>query len=665
MEKLLFKTISKGIFILFMLIIFVASYAIYDHEYKNNINELNELINQLSLSYAKQNEDKINEDLKKDYLNRLEVIDYMLRQHEQITNDKLNTLASMMEVDNISLINNQGVIIYSSNVDNVGINLKQYPKTLESIKELIENEDKTYNIDLNRSLIEHNDIVYMGLRVEAENYRIVEIGVDKKRLYKNAESLKINEIIKSMPTIYNRTIFMVNAKTNELEAIIGNNNQILNFGKVNDQNLNYDKLFKLFYTGGYANINGEKVILLTKNMGDKILGIYVSVVPLYKNIIYNITIVSIICGFIFIVIWLIVKKCVEEYALHDIKLLTDSILKIKSGKKNVDFSIKYDTELKRLKELLEWWNNSYNNKAKRMSHLVKCINADIGVFECLFELKQGFYTDTVKDILSIDKEKWQEYRNNPHLFKYFLLGLQKDYKFKDDYVFYKQKYIKINIFEEQNEFYGTVYDKTKEISQDLEMKRVKERSEIDLLTKVSNRKKLEEYMQAVFKTEQKSGLLLIFDLDNFKKVNDNEGHPVGDLVLKQFADCLKTAFRKQDLIARIGGDEFVIFIENDIDKILLKKKLEKLLALINKTMEKYNKLYNLSTSIGVAYIDESVNSYEDLYRYADAGLYIAKNLGKNRYYINERKIKCIKSNCTRCKGECVKSELLRLNSLGK
>lgn len=663
MKKLLLKKISKSISILFILVICSFLYINYTNEYRNHLGELTELANQLVLSYQENNinKEKVNESLENEYLSKLSMINYMLQKDEKsISNDRLKEIAKNLSVDNISLIDSQGVIIYSSNADNVGIDLKYYPQTIASIRELIMDKNKIYNVDLEREFKEGNNIAYMGLKVNSPSYKIIEIGIDKKNLYKTAEVLKINDIIKAMPTIYDRTIFLVDKQSGELNAISENNSQFLDIANVNEADKQYVNFLNDYTQGGYADINGDKVLLLTRNIGENVLGIYISANLIYKNVLYNILSFIIICGMIFVVIWWIVKKSIEEYALQDINNLSQNIEQLKSGNMNVNFTTKYNTEIKLLSELMEWWRCSYQNKSKRMSHLIKGINKDIGIFECLFDFNQGFYTDTVKEILSIDDELWYKYKSNPYEFKCFLENIALQYKFKDEYIFYKQKYIKLNVFTEENVFYGTIYDKTKEVYQSIEMQMVKAKSEIDLLTDVANRKKLEEYMTQLFGTNRRTGVLLIFDLDNFKQVNDNEGHPVGDKVLKQFADCLKTVFRQQDLIARIGGDEFVIFIENNIDKDLLKCKLDTLLERINLSMKKYNELYSLSTSIGIAYLDKSIKSYDDLYRYADAGLYIAKSLGKNRYYINERKIKCIKSNCTRCKGECVKSELLRL-----
>src|SRR5699024_2592316 len=122
--------------------------------------------------------------------------------------------------------------------------------------------------------------------------------------------------------------------------------------------------------------------------------------------------------------------------------------------------------------------------------------------------------------------------------------------------------------------------------------------------------------------------------DNFKLVNDDLGHPVGDEVLKIFSSCLTNFFRENDIISRIGGDEFIVFINDNIEEDNLIEKLNEILNNIRKDLKYYYKNYGLSTSIGVAYKNKQNSTYEKLYKEADSALYKAKNLGKDRFYIN-------------------------------
>ena len=157
-------------------------------------------------------------------------------------------------------------------------------------------------------------------------------------------------------------------------------------------------------------------------------------------------------------------------------------------------------------------------------------------------------------------------------------------------------------------------------------------SRIDSMTEVANRRHYEERLTASLSQSQRQMqaiTLLYLDIDNFKSINDNYGHLVGDAVIKTFAQRLQSCVRIEDLVARLGGDEFAIMIENtqaDSGDIIAKK----LLALMQKPMIIEGVSVRVSTSIGVTF-SQNVISTNDLMRLADQALYAAKAAGRNTF----------------------------------
>lgn len=188
------------------------------------------------------------------------------------------------------------------------------------------------------------------------------------------------------------------------------------------------------------------------------------------------------------------------------------------------------------------------------------------------------------------------------------------------------------------------------------------RAEYDRLTGLHNRNGFEERAEAFLKEENPGGALILMDLDNFKRVNDCEGHPAGDRVLCLFAECLRAAFRREDVIGRLGGDEFVVLICNPVPARILEEKFAALLAQVHEKLRECYEKYRLSASIGAVPVDGSVRDYRKLYRCADTALYISKYMGKDRYYINEKMIDCMRRECIGCRTDCPRSRLLREGS---
>jgi len=124
--------------------------------------------------------------------------------------------------------------------------------------------------------------------------------------------------------------------------------------------------------------------------------------------------------------------------------------------------------------------------------------------------------------------------------------------------------------------------------------------------------------------------ILIIDIDNFKKVNDAYGHPVGDSVLKAVADKIRKTIRNIDVPARYGGEEFaVILIGTDArGAVKMAERLRK--AVMNTTFSGENSTFNVTISTGISTYAEHIKRKEELIERADRALYQAKNSGRNR-----------------------------------
>ncbi len=121
---------------------------------------------------------------------------------------------------------------------------------------------------------------------------------------------------------------------------------------------------------------------------------------------------------------------------------------------------------------------------------------------------------------------------------------------------------------------------------------------------------------------------VIIDLDNFKQINDTFGHDFGDEVLKEFAGNIKSAFRSNDIVGRIGGDEFCVMAQNIKQHEILLKKARELCARLEKTYEKDGEKRSVSASIGVAFTDTNTYDYTALFKSADGAMYRVKKSGK-------------------------------------
>ena len=176
-------------------------------------------------------------------------------------------------------------------------------------------------------------------------------------------------------------------------------------------------------------------------------------------------------------------------------------------------------------------------------------------------------------------------------------------------------------------FYSIGLDITKER---LQMEKLRHKAEKDTLTGVYNRETMKQQLQSYLIENPKTvNALIMVDTDNFKQINDTHGHITGDLVLSEMAAGMKRNVRKDDLVGRIGGDEFTIFLKNISSATTAMDKAEELLAMFQQLFSNEKKPIAVTCSMGIAMYPRDGESFQELYECADKALYQAKQRGKN------------------------------------
>lgn len=167
---------------------------------------------------------------------------------------------------------------------------------------------------------------------------------------------------------------------------------------------------------------------------------------------------------------------------------------------------------------------------------------------------------------------------------------------------------------------------------------LKKQADMDFLTEVYNRATTQKLVtEAVSKKILGKGIhaFLICDLDNFKTVNDTLGHQMGDKVLVDAANILKKHFRKTDIIGRLGGDEFIVLIQNINSFSAIKNTVGRLVKEFQRTYGEGEQAVNTSVSIGISLSPLQGSDFSTLYNKADKALYIVKENGRNGFAIFE------------------------------
>lgn len=163
-----------------------------------------------------------------------------------------------------------------------------------------------------------------------------------------------------------------------------------------------------------------------------------------------------------------------------------------------------------------------------------------------------------------------------------------------------------------------------------EMHLLKMDSSTDAMTGLYNRRYLEQYF-LLHDREEEISALIHMDLDNFKALNDTLGHQAGDDLLVRMAQLIQKHFRKTDCVARVGGDEFVVFMPHLAAEENALTRVQSLLAQLPIVIAEKGERIEISASIGVAFSRAGQpHTYQELYDWADKAMYQAKKAGKGK-----------------------------------
>ena len=179
---------------------------------------------------------------------------------------------------------------------------------------------------------------------------------------------------------------------------------------------------------------------------------------------------------------------------------------------------------------------------------------------------------------------------------------------------------------------GMIHDIDDLKSDALDMQKQAQRDELTkLLNKNSTQREVVDYLST--REDPFLSAMLLLDLDNFKTVNDTLGHMYGDAVLTQVGNTLRNMFRAQDVVGRIGGDEFMVLLKDLPNLDVVQDRCKLLVETLGNQLGQLMPNLPVSVSVGAAIAPRDGSGFADLYRHSDEALYTAKRKGKNQFKV--------------------------------
>ena len=296
-----------------------------------------------------------------------------------------------------------------------------------------------------------------------------------------------------------------------------------------------------------------------------------------------------------------VNMCVEHYDEKIVLILLHNIT---------------DTTLSQQKML------QYSNESILLNNtLQKILDSQNALLFVTHENEISYVNEQFMEYFDI-KNNSELKRKNLKIYQY-LDGDLKDYEALFERVNDKEEYIVIN-----NDTFilqASCIESARRLFTLSKVTKLTKNMQIDPLTGIYNKKYFNSYFEKLIR-EKKECVLVVLDIDDFKKINDTYGHQIGDKILKEFATLIQNNIRGNDLFARWGGEEFLLLLENtNVDNALMK--VEQLRKIVDQYV--FQDIGHMTVSFGVSKKEECDDMHSLLFR-ADKALYEAKDAGKNR-----------------------------------
>lgn len=283
---------------------------------------------------------------------------------------------------------------------------------------------------------------------------------------------------------------------------------------------------------------------------------------------------------------------------------------------------------------IQLWNSfMQNHSAMRPDEIL-----GKNIFETFAELPEAWFKRKVQSVFVLENSAFTTWEQRPYLFKF------KNYRPVTgiaDFMYQNSTIIPLKDTKGKVQHICLiVYDVTEVAVNRMQIQeanaRLHEISRTDGLTGLLNRKTWEQETHSIFRRHQRHTFdccLIMFDIDHFKRVNDNHGHPAGDEVIRQTAAAVKECIRDIDIAGRYGGEEFAIVLQNTDEKgaYILAERIRKTIEALSVTYEDVT--IRFTVSLGISKLVEGIKNETAWIDRADKGLYQAKESGRNNVVI--------------------------------
>lgn len=621
--------ITSAILTILLINFFISAYSLQKQQYNTFNAKIDQVIN--TMENNQNDVEEINRNLDEDYLTRARAAEYVIGIRPTIleSRSELLHLANLLNVDEVHIIDENGIITHSSVSRYIGLDFRDDPQTREFLWILDNYTQEAYLIQEARpNAAEGKTMKYVGV-ARKDQKGIVQVGLEPVRQLEAQRKNTYDYIFSIFPTEEGEEFFAVDCKTDQLLGHSGNeyhekNSKCHSISYLTDCEQGALKVME----------DGLVKYVVTRQYGDVLIGASLAKDQLYEDVwrdalttlLYLLVIEAIIIN---LLNYLVKVKVTDgiHHILNDLSEITD-------GNLDTTVNVGGNQEFEELSSGINTMVKSIVNTTDRISKIIEMSDIPLAAFEYQNDMKHLFVTSGLKELLNWKENEAEQLYADPDRFIQKIQEIMSSPIEGEQDVFSngRQKYIRIHLSMEQTGYLGVVTDVTKDIMEKQKMQYDNDHDQMTGLLKFQSFKKEAASILEQMKPDQVCACVMM-DLDTFKGINDSYGHDVGDRYLQHFAQIMEKMPAQHCITARRSGDEFCMFLYDCHGReeiISLLQTFWNMLGEKEIELSAYQKRI-ISSSGGFVCTDDPESDIGVLLHQADEALYQAKNEHKGYF----------------------------------
>lgn len=573
----------------------------------------------------------LNESLDEDYLTRAKAAAYVLDRQEEVSLDveEMQYLANLLNVDELHVIDENGIIVAGSVSKYVGIDMANHDQTRPFLDLIGRGDEDAYLIQQAQPNAAESKIMqYVGV-ARKERDGVVQVGFTPTRQLAAQSRNTYDYIFSKFPTDIGEEFFVVDTSSG---AVLGHSN-----GLEQDFSCDCYRLGLLLSCtdGAYEKgRDGQTMYVVSRQYEDVLLCAALPRGILYQKLWGNVLVTLIYLLFIEAIVILLLNYLVKRKVIGGIHTIIENLDSITNGNLDTKVAVEDNREFKELSRGINAMVKSIVNLSHRISSIIEISGIPLAAFEYEKDINHVFVTSGLSGLLGLSDSQAAELYHDSILFDRYIRTLTRNPIKGEENIYQTENgsYLHIYISESPDGFQGIITDVTEDILQKKQMLYENTHDPLTGLYKFDYFKELS--METLSGTSDGIvAAVAMLDLDHFKSINDTYGHDAGDLYLQGFATVMQSMPAEHFLCARRSGDEFCMLIFGCHNKEQILQYLDHFYETLKHSEVALTAEYSrtISASCGFALADRAGNDIGALLGHADEALYEVKRSTRGRY----------------------------------